>query len=211
MKTFSITNNVEFNIYPGKLGVCVSGGADSALMLYFLLKFSDQPLHVFSVASQEKQLKNTHAAINVISKCTELTSNYNLTHHISYVAAQTKQNLFLAPIEFLNNNIVSTVYTGVTKNPPFAVTDQFTLETLENDERDPTVIRQTKQGNWYMPWTNLDKQDLSAIYTQYNLMDELFPVTRSCEWINHEWDDPGMGHCGKCWWCEERMWGFGRL
>lgn len=211
MKTYNITDTVEFNVYPGELGVCVSGGADSALMLYFLLKYAEQPLHVFSVASQEKLLRNTHAAVNVISKCTELTQNYNLTHHIAYVTAQTKQNLFLVPMQFLENKQVSTVYTGVTKNPPFAVTDTFVLETLENHERDPTVIRLPKQGDWYMPWTNLNKQDLCVIYQQYGLMDTLFTVTRSCEWINHDWDDPGDGHCGKCWWCEERLWGFGRL
>lgn len=211
MKTYNITDTVEFNVYPGTLGVCVSGGADSALMLYLLLKFSDQPLHVFSVASQEKFHRNTHAAINVISKCTELTKNYNLTHHISYVTAQTKQNLFLVPTQFLETKQVSTIYTGVTKNPPFDVTNNFILPSLENDERDPTVIRKTKQGDWYMPWFNLNKQDLSIIYKEYDLIDTLFPVTRSCEWINHEWDDPGDGHCGKCWWCEERYWGFGKL
>lgn len=211
MKTYKISDTIDFNVYPGDLGICVSGGADSALMLYFLLKNTKTHTHIFSVASQEKHLRNTHAAINVISKCTELTGNYNLTHHITYVDVQTKTNLFLTPIAFLDNEIISTVYTGVTKNPPFDVTEKFILESLENYERDPTVKRPVKQGKWYMPWTNLDKQDLCTIYIQYDLINSLFPITRSCEWINHEWDDPGDGHCGKCWWCEERMWGFGRL
>ena len=211
MKTYSITDTVTFNIYPGNLGVCVSGGADSALMLYFVLKYSTEPVYVFSVANQEKKLRNTHAAIDVISRCTELTGNYNLIHHIVYVDAQTKQNLFLLPMDFLAANTVSTVYTGVTKNPPRHVTDTFILETLENHERDPDVVRPVKQDDWYMPWTNLDKRDLCDIYNKHNLLDTLFPVTRSCEWINQDWADPGNGHCGKCWWCEERYWGFGNL
>ena len=53
---------------------------------------------------------------------------------------------------------------------------------------------------------NFDKKELAQIYKEYDLLDTLFPVTRSCEgWQNI------TGHCGKCWWCEERMWGFGKL
>ena len=211
MKSYNITDTVEFNVYADSIGVCVSGGADSALMLYFALKYSTSTIHIFSLANQEKWLRNTHAAINVISKCAELTGNYNFVHHVTYEVAQTKENLFVLPMQYLAAGTVSTVYTGVTKNPPFEVTSTFTLESLENFERDPTVVRPVNQGAWYMPWTNLDKQDLHKIYQQYNLLDTLFAVTRSCEWINHEWPDAGMEHCGKCWWCEERQWGFGRL
>lgn len=211
MKSYNITDTVQFNVYPGTLGICVSGGADSALMLYFALKYSTSTIHIFSLANQEKWLRNMHAAINVISKCAELTGNYNFVHHIKYEVSQTKENLFLLPMQYLADNTVSTVYTGVTKNPPFEVMNTFTLETLENFERDPTIVRPVKQGDWYMPWTNLDKQELCDIYQQYDLLKTLFPMTRSCEWLNHDWHDPGMEHCGKCWWCEERQWGFGRL
>ena len=211
MISYNITDDVKFNVYPGSIGVCVSGGADSALILYFALKYSASTIHIFSLANQEKWLRNTHAAIDVISKCAELTGNYNFVHHIEYKVSQTKENLFVLPMQYLANGTLSTVYTGITKNPPFDVMSTFTLESLENFERDPTVIRSVEHGEWYIPWTNLDKQDLHKIYQQHNLLDTLFPVTRSCEWINHEWPDPGMGHCGKCWWCDERQWGFGRL
>jgi hypothetical protein len=53
---------------------------------------------------------------------------------------------------------------------------------------------------------------LHDIYEKYNLMDTLYPVTRSCEWVSYtNWPDPGNNHCGKCWWCQERVWGFGKL
>ena len=73
MKTYNITKSVEFNMYPGSIGICVSGGADSALMLYFALKYSTSITHIFSLANQNKWLRNTHAAINVIGKCAEVT------------------------------------------------------------------------------------------------------------------------------------------
>lgn len=212
MKTYRITNNIDFSIYPGGIGLCVSGGLDSALLLYFTLKYSTEHIHVFSLATQEKQLRNTRAAINVINKCIELTGNYNLTHHIKYAAHQTHETLFSLPFDMLKSNTISTIYTGLTKNPPRIITDSFSLPTLENAERDPDIIRPIKHEFWYTPWTNLDKVDLYNIYEQYDLMNTLFPITRSCEWVEMiGCDDPGDGHCGYCWWCQERKWGFGKL
>lgn len=210
IKTYKVTDTVEFKIFPGTIGVCVSGGLDSALLLYFTLKYTTEPVHVFSFASQEKKIRNVHAALNVVNACIELTNNYKVLHHIVYDKSQNKKNLFELPVKQLLNSTISTLYTGVTKNPPKSITDKFILETMENDERNPDVVRQEVQNNWYMPWTNLDKRDLFEIYSKHNLLENLFPVTRSCEWINHEWPDPGYGHCGKCWWCQEREWGFGK-
>ena len=54
------------------------------------------------------------------------------------------------------------------------------------------------------------------MYKEANLLDELYPITRSCEYdptSNYfkNIKNPGIGHCGKCWWCEERKWAFGTL
>jgi len=50
------------------------------------------------------------------------------------------------------------------------------------------------------------------MYTELDVMDSLFPVTRSCEWKESMGgDDPGLEHCGTCWWCEERLWAFNKL
>lgn len=213
MITYQIVENVHFNVFNAPVGACVSGGADSALMLYFLLKYTDGPVHVFTFASEEKFLKNPMSSIRVISKCCELTGNYNVSHHIAYGKTQDKINLFKMPKEFLLNGTVNMVYTGVTKNPPAEIINNFASENTENDERDPTVIRPNVIGKWYRPWTNLDKQDLFHIYQHHNLLDTLFPVTRSCEWENEikHGSDPGLSHCGKCWWCQERLWGFGHI
>ncbi len=211
MTAYQIVENVHFEIFDVPIGACVSGGADSALMLYFILKYSKNPVHVFTFSSAEKYFKNPMASIRVVNTCCELTGNYNLVHHFSYGKNQNKINLFELPRKFLSNGTVGVVYTGVTKNPPSDIVSKFKSENTENSERDPTVVRPTTIGQWYRPWTNLDKQDLSRIYNKYDLMSSLFAVTRSCEWENEtkHGADPGLGHCGQCWWCEERAWGFG--
>lgn len=210
MTIYQIADNVHFEIFDTPVGACVSGGADSALMLYFLLKYTKHPVHIFTFANEEKFLKNPMVSIRVVDKCCELTGNYNVAHHFAYGKTQNKQNLFELPLDYLSKGIITRLYTGVTKNPPIEVSDSFNSETTENDERDPTKTRKTKFDKWYTPWTNLDKQDLFRIYNSHNLIDSLFLLTRSCEWENENkhGPDPGLGHCGKCWWCEERQWGF---
>lgn len=211
MKLFKLIDEIEFRLYPGTPGACISGGADSAIMLYFLLKYSTTEVHLFSLASQKKQLRNTHASIEVISKCAELTGNYNFVHHVTYEVSQSQDLLFKLPLQYINNNIISKIYTGITKNPPESVVKTFSELTSENEERDPNIIRNVDQGLWYAPWTNHDKRDIYTIYKEYNLLESLYPLTRSCEWTDGLAPDPGMDHCGKCWWCEERNWGFGQL
>jgi 7-cyano-7-deazaguanine synthase in queuosine biosynthesis len=205
-----ITDNIDFKIFDFPVGVCVSGGADSALMMYFVLKYTSHPVHIFTFAASDKFLKNPITTIKVISKCAELTGNYNFQHHISYGESQNKENLFELPGKYLTDDIIKAVYTGVTKNPPFEVTSKFFDEDTETNERNPAVVRENFLGNWYRPWTNLDKQDIFSIYKHYNLHDTLLPITRSCEWVGYKkhGKDPGLKHCGKCWWCQEREWGL---
>jgi len=41
------------------------------------------------------------------------------------------------------------------------------------------------------------------------LLDSLFPITRTCE--ENAYDPTIVPHCGECVWCQERLWGFGKL
>lgn len=200
----------HFVLHEGNVGVCVSGGADSAILLYLIMKFATKPITIFTIASQQKQLTTAHVAMNVISKCAELTGNYNFVHLVDYVPAQTRENVFIRPEQFLAKEMVDVIYTGVTKNPPDEVCNTFINETPETEDRDPNVVRDTVRGKWITPWTNLNKADIYDLYVANDLVTTLFPFTRSCEWIPDMVDvaDPKSGHCGKCWWCEERNWGF---
>lgn len=192
----------------GKKGVLVSGGADSALLLYLLLQSTQEHLYIFTLASSLKGNSNCKYAIDVVSKCVEITNNQNFTHVISYCSEQTKTELFKKPNEFLVNGFIDWIYTGVTKNPPVEVTNKFDSPTTESyergpDNRYPTVVH---DRNLVVPFISINKKELANLYKQHNLTDILFPLTRSCEHLS-EFE----GHCGSCWWCEERKWGFGRL
>lgn len=172
----NLTNNISLEIPLQKIGVLVSGGADSALLLYFLLKYSKTQINIFSLACNNKFSANIKNSINVIHKCAELTNNYNFIHHIKYDIEQNVENLFYLPNLYIEKKEIDCYFTGVTKNPPFYVTNNFKNTNLENHERNPDIIRETKKGNVYIPWTNLDKKDLAMLYKKYNLLENLFPL-----------------------------------
>ena len=57
------------------------------------------------------------------------------------------------------------------------------------------------------PLINIDKKGVREHYVTQGVLEELFPLTRSCETHTTDFSE----HCGECWFCRERQWGFGRL
>ncbi len=74
----------NLDIYDGNIGVMVSGGVDSAILLYYLMKHSNETIHIYTLASNLKYRRNAIIAPRVVEKCIELTGNINVVHHISY-------------------------------------------------------------------------------------------------------------------------------
>ena len=216
----------------------VSGGADSAILLYHLMKHSKDKIHIFSLGTNDKRRLNLSVATQVVEKCIQLTDNINIEHHINYCETQTLNSLLVMPKQFIKEKRIKIVYNGVTSNPPKKVLDTFKLKSLELD-RDPSVERDVlssyqlslvfdRDSNverdvlsfddiWYSPWANIDKKTIASMFKEENLIETLFSITRSCAYdpTHHYFienvKDPGYGHCGECWWCEERYWAFGRL
>jgi hypothetical protein len=216
-------NDIWFNIYPGPLGLMCSGGADSALMLYFTLLHSDDPIHVFTLANNPLELKNVTAATAVVNKCVQLTNKHNVVHHVVHMEGNKPDGaqVFAKMIEQVGIDI-AVAQIGVTKNPPRDIRDKMNQSTSPRDKsRDnPEPTKEFTDGRLrgypyhiYCPWTIHNKQTLANIYKKHNLLNTLFPVTYSCEYYPSDNDlpDPGMDHCGNCWWCEERQWAFGRI
>ncbi|MCH2541987.1 MAG: hypothetical protein MKZ97_01505 [Alphaproteobacteria bacterium] len=202
-------SGVNLKIYEGPIGISCSGGADSSLLLYFLMKYSNDKIYILSTGNKARQFKNVTTTNNVIQKCIELTGNINIEHHSTFCDHQTLSNIFDKLDYYRKNKLINIFYTGITANPPKSITDTFIEEVTEVD-RNPTIMKDVLRNNnkAYTPWINIDKKKLAQIYKEYNLIDSLFVYTRSCEWEAQNVKDPKLGHCGICWWCQERAWGF---
>ena len=206
----------NLDIYDGPVGIMVSGGADSAILLYYLMKHSKDKIHIISLGNNDKRRVNISVATQVVEKCIQLTGNTNIEHHINYCETQTGDSLYVMPKHFTEEKRVKIIYSGLTANPPKEVLNTFKLATLEHGDRDPNAERDvlSLDDTKYSPWTNIDKKIIASMYKEENLLEKLFTITRSCEYdpthhyFRDDVKDPGHGHCKGCWWCEEREWAF---
>lgn len=194
-------------IFPGPIGISVSGGADSAILLYILMKYAVDPIHIFTASLSSKNNTSPRYAFNVIEQCIKLTGNSNIFHHVHFIESMDHRgNLFNGHNYFLKNKLISIVYTAETLMPPLDEFQKFkNQDYFIYKQRTPLKKKPVIDGNFYCPFRHIDKRQIMSLYLHYNLLETLFPVTRSCEDIILT-----EGHCGECLWCEERFWAFGK-
>ena len=80
---------VELEIVEGPVGIMVSGGVDSSILLYYLMKNTTYTIHIYTTGSNLKFRRNSIVAPVVVEKCIQLTGNNNVVHHIHYDEAAT--------------------------------------------------------------------------------------------------------------------------
>lgn len=210
MKYLTICD-VEIPLVEGPIGVSCSGGADSSLLLYILMANIKEPIHVFTMAKNINFRTSAIVSGNVIEKCIQLTNNINVIHHTVYSEYQNIDNLFEYPTSLFEDKKINWLYTGLTANPPKDISNNFTTpeENTEQESRDADFKKEIFNFHYIRPFININKKTIKNIYQELGLFDTLFPETRSCE---HVPDSIGYyEHCGQCWWCHERHWGFGKL
>lgn len=208
MKTIQLADNTIINIPDGPIGISCSGGTDSSLLLYILMANCKDTVHIFTLSNNLKGRSNAVIVPKVIERCIQLTGNINIVHHSWYAEDQNENSLFDAQRTALKEEKIKTIFSAITSNPPTDI--QFNSGSGEQHLRNPNVPKEEVSYNGYflVPFVNKNKKTIAKIYQDLNLMESLFPVTRSCEAMGKlEYYD----HCGKCWWCEERLWGFGRV
>ena len=100
---------------------------------------------------------------------------------------------------------------GITSNPPLDVQKELGFDKVAEPRRNKKYDEQTwkKSGKMhYRPFVNVDKKFVADLYKQFDLMDDLFPLTASCIGFEKEtnyFTEP----CKKCYWCYEKKWAFG--
>ena len=216
------------------IGVWMSGGVDSTLMCYLLakkIKEQNLPIKIQPVSVDNKR-PFAYIAGTVRQKIIELLDCSDIfLEHLFYTPPgetliwtqkEFKQEFLDRNYDNFKNDRMQALYTGTTLNPPQDIQTKFNYGILPDieavrGEGVPKIIEKysvhevegmTKEFIEIRPFLEINKQGIAQLYIDNNIMDSLFPLTRSCEDIT-----PGVVHgpCGICWWCEERKWGFGTL
>lgn len=205
------TIDIPIEKYKG-IALAVSGGIDSATLLYIMSEY----IH-------ENNLNTQIYALTVPNK-TDSASGYHAQLVIEFVKRKF-------PV-YINHTIKSTIFDGGNKN---AVIEKWVKELLLADKiqcemngvtanpKDPSfkfvqpknpyvkplIAREGKPKKYkrigeldlHFPFANIDKQGISEITELKNITTKLLLITKSCT-------SPVYYHCGECWWCQERTWGF---
>ena len=196
-----------------KIGVKLSGGADSAAVLFLVCNTIVEEnreidyIQPFTVQSDIKpwQFKYSQQVVDWMKqRFPTITFNETLTK-----TAESKETYITRQEELIEENklLVQCMFNGITKNPPPEEAAHFPNWDVRVLERDNDgLVRQPGDFIfWHSPVVNFDKRKIAWVYDNFDIHD-LFSLTRSCEGYE-SWDV----HCGKCWWCNERKWAFGKL
>lgn len=177
-----------------KIGVMVSGGADSAILLYLLAKLNKEngsPSKIIPVTVPLADGAKSYATI-IISYINHLLETEipepiiagdPELHHSKRVSSGRD--------EVLEKGLVDAFVYGSQMPPP---EDELKIDWVYPYRPSSTQPHELI----YCPFALVDKRNTIDLYRIYDRMD-LLALTHSCT-------EKDLGRCGKCYYCIERAW-----
>lgn len=209
--TFHIPDDVK------NIGLRVSGGADSAIILYMTVMYCEQHipdanLHILTCANPVKGWYNSKWSARVIDKVLQLTRTNLIKSHYTYFAeTQTSNEMFKHETNMYKAGTADFFIHGTTLNPPSEI-EYLQQDRYEpRDDYIPDLYFRNGNMTTFMPLRNVDKRMTAYLFYAHEVTRTLLPSTRSCE--QHATSNRDIGtwmesSCKKCWWCKEKKWAF---
>ncbi len=201
-----------------RIGLKISGGADSAIVGYILSKYvvDERPdiVIVPITVDQEGKAFQIMFAKRIIEFYKNIFGNI-YTEHKTMVSLMPENENYVNVQEELTKklyaeNEIVFHFAGITLNPPEGSIPSFIYELGWQDPPDRVrtdIFKNVYQDNRCLPLINFDKKDVAELYNYFDVIDTLFPLTRSCEMYTDNFSE----HCDNCWFCAKRKWGFNKL
>jgi 7-cyano-7-deazaguanine synthase in queuosine biosynthesis len=201
-----------------RIGLKISGGADSAIVGYMLSKYvveekPDAIIVPITVEQEGKAFQITFAK-RIIEYYKTVFGNIYADHEIGFSPIPESENYVLIQEvltkKLYQSNAIQFHFAGITLNPPVGAIPKHIYEQGWRDPPDrvrTSISKNIYQDSRCLPLINFDKRDVAELYDYFGVRDTLFPLTRSCEMYTDNFSQ----HCDNCWFCAERKWGFGRL
>jgi 7-cyano-7-deazaguanine synthase in queuosine biosynthesis len=225
--------NLHFNENWNSIAVSVSGGADSALLLYLLCKkVTFQTVHIINnIRCWKTKPWQQHDAERVIAWFKSRFPNINFQVHQNFVAPDIEyanigptikdeygkmvsgDNIQIrAYAEFVCTKYnIDAYYNGVTKNPTDNLNGMSERDIEPNEDNKHLEVMKHMGKLAIHPFRFISKDVIIKMYRGENIQG-LFDITRSCEGefpgLDYTTYKPGqtVPTCGECFWCKEREW-----
>jgi len=227
-----IVNNFKKDYVVRKLGIWLSGGADSAFCLWFMARcinmyelwdFELIPMHGHDTARVADSRIAANAVVDYVKKSfpkVKIHDNYIFQYHKE--KSSKDKGKYHDPIKYnlKKNETIHITINAYTSNPPKQ--DMIDGGFYDNREKDRDDVRavfdeQVRQGihgikhgkgvktffDLHRPIAEVDKKFLAHFYKKFKIMD-LFYLTISCT-SGYENE---VVPCKKCFWCKEKFWAF---
>ena len=216
------TKNILFHL---------SGGADSAILLYLTCKYltdnnmkttispitiveQENPYNLELVKKIIKLMKKKFLNVRLKSSKFEIgtAKDYN-NNKRELIKNKIRKHLVSGKYDLTLNAITSLPPVNeMLKNKDMMKQSQNQVKTEDrnktlNKDEGPTYSERFK-CYYQRPFHNFDKKDIAKLYKKYDLMSDLFNLTQSCIGNSAE-TKKGTIACEKCFWCLEKYWAFG--
>jgi len=207
-----LDNTKEFLEKYENIGVLFSSGADSTFLIYWLARCIDElnlydthtilPIHAIDVSWPIDTVEYVRPILEMIRgffpKVT-IFDQYNLPFESTTTPDfPTPKTVYYRPVrDRLEEGFCDITITGSTSAPLFEdiflgyITVHRTPEIKKNQIHEGLFI-------------TVDKKFLAYQYRKFDLMDNLYPLTKSCQWRGYS-----RKPCTGCFWCQEKYWAFG--
>ena len=204
----------------GVIGAKLSGGSDTALLLYLLAKEIQERNLNFSILPYtflDKPDRNIVAQMII----DEVKSNFPKVsfekHFYTGLTIPYRDVWNESAIKLSKEYDVVFFTNAVNKSPPIEIISNKELARMVSSEK---ALRNydTKDLEYlgiydtpeYKPFEHVDKRFTAQVYEDLFLLETLFPLTRSCLSEDVEKTNYHEKPCKECYWCEEKFWAFGQ-
>ena len=186
------------------IGLALSGGADSALLLYLLAKMvKDRALSsdIICMHGIDTTMKiAVQPAEQIVEYVRNKFKNVNIILETFSYAIDPKKlnkNDYHQPYynEYMKRHNIPKIIRAVTQGMP-----NSGRPIVDRDIPPEKLIKYSKD-DITLPFGAVDKKWIKLQYRYYGIVD-LANITVSCIADQKE-------PCRECWWCKERFWGFG--
>jgi hypothetical protein len=200
---------VKFN----GLGMHVSGGLDSATLLYCIGEYVTQEnidLTIYAITVPNRNdAACGHFASLVIQFVKRRFPKLKIEHIVKSISRGggfKASEGFKIVKKLQSEGKIQGWIEGVTKNPDdtfqFVEPNKHYVTRIPERDGDMAKVKSIDKSLVRLrPFANINKKGICEITEQKKIKSRLLLITKSCT-------DGKQYRCNTCWWCQERHWGF---